>query len=111
MRSFAVLVLERLRRETTSSNKTYKGTIMFGSISLTVKRKPKEDWHFNDNGITGVNAAVGCDHGPGMILPGGLSDEQRDLMLWAWEAGRACGFHEGQRKLRSDLKHLLEIYD
>ncbi len=84
---------------------------MLGTIGKIAERKPKLEWVFEDNKITGIIAGVGWVHGPGLILPHGLTDEQRDLILWAWEAGNNYGFHEGKRVLRTDLKRLLEIYD
>lgn len=84
---------------------------MFGSfIPLPIERKPSEQWFFNDNLITGITASKGYEGSyDGVILPYGLSDDQRDLILWAYEAGFIHGRHSGELDIRTKFKRLMNL--
>lgn len=85
---------------------------MFGPMTMNpnIDRKPKEKWFFQDNFITGVFASQGYEGShTGLVLPHNLPEDQRDLMLWAFEWGQHDGRQEGAEKLRHDMKRLLQI--
>lgn len=73
-------------------------------------RTPRQKWKFEDNKLTGVIAyTVNPMFPPSLILPYGLSDEQRDLILWAFETGLHQGDRLGRESMQRDFKRLLDI--
>jgi hypothetical protein len=83
---------------------------MFGSFApaLTGPRKPSQEWFFEDNKLTGINAAMRYKGAfGGLILPHGLSDEVRDLALWAFECGHTQGQHEGEESIQQKFRQLM----
>lgn len=76
-----------------------------------VNRTPQCIWYFKDNGITGICASTqGTGFDPDVLLPYGITDETRDLMLWAWE----CGWHRGKgvgvEEVRMGVRKCLGLY-
>lgn len=84
---------------------------MFSAFTgAPLERKPKESWHFQDNLITGIFASQGYPGAhTGVILPYGLTDEQRDVILWTFEWGQHHGKREGTEDLQFKLKRLLNV--
>lgn len=75
---------------------------------LPTERKPESKWFFWDNHITGVTASKDYERNHiGVILPHGLSDEERDLVLWAWEAGFAQGQHESAQDAKRKIRNAI----
>lgn len=73
-------------------------------------RKPKQKWYFDDDHLTGIIAHTGSIHaGPYIILPYALPDEQRDLLLWAFEAGLSQGKREGREAFQREVRNLLGV--
>ena len=68
------------------------------------KREPRRKWEFKDNGLTGIIATKDGETNPSLILPYNLADEQRDLVLWGYEAGLWHGLNEGKEKVRRELR-------
>lgn len=75
----------------------------------TVTRKPRGEWFFEDNGITGIMASKYRGALPDVILPRGLTDEQRDLVMWAYETGHLHGQHAGRSTLQDEIKCALNL--
>lgn len=80
-------------------------------LSSTVEeRKPKLQWYYTDNKITGVCAAL---HYPGndpmFILPHGLSEEERDLVMWAVEVGLERGRRWGEENAKMTMRKALGL--
>lgn len=82
---------------------------MIGGFGVgPLERKPIAKWCFNDNHLTGINADRDYQGScRGVILPHGLSDDQRDLILWAWEAGFHQGKTEGVESTKRAFRDLI----
>lgn len=84
--------------------------MMCMGIPANFKRIPSAKWFFKDNLITGIIASKDYEGSyDGVILPYGLSEEQRDLMLWAYEYGFTHGHHDGVKTIQISFKRLMNI--
>ena len=44
---------------------------------------------------------------PSLVLPASLTDEYRDLLLWAFERGHTLGTIDGTARIRAHLQHIV----
>lgn len=72
--------------------------------------KPYGKWIFVSHPLSGINAYMGYEGSDNMLrLPSDLTDEQRDLILWAYERGFKSGEFWGKNDLRVDFKRLMNL--
>lgn len=72
--------------------------------------KPFGNWVFEPHPFGGTNALMDyAASGRGVWLPEGISDENRDSVLSAYESGLSIGKHEGRQALQFEVRRLLNI--
>lgn len=75
-----------------------------------IQRKPSRKWVFRDNIITGICAFIDYESSsPEIILPHGLTEDQRDVILWAYEYGLAVGMSRGKCSAKESIRKALGI--
>ena len=84
---------------------------MFGVSAAPMPYVPSWKWTFKDNHVTGILACA--DHTGSLrgnfILPYGLTEEQRNMMLWVYEAAYCRGNVDGRERLKQEFKNLLGV--